>query len=176
MLQLLIGLAGVVLSIIPMIILTMKIKNLWKSYVLFYIFPFFTFLFMSFYVLINDEAFLMLTYVFQMLFFLNMYRSYLKKELFFTATLFSTVMDFSIIFSFYFATFNLVEIIKKKIQEKTGSIFVIFSMIFFDFSILLQIFDIFESQSYLNLYTSSLFLFGLFLFIIPSIRVVWEKR
>ncbi len=176
MLQLLIGLAGIVLSIIPMIILTLKIKSLWKSYVLFYIFPFFAFLFMSLYAFINDNIYLTLTYVFQVLFFLNMYRSYLKKELFFFIIALSTVMDLSIIFSFYFATFNLVEIVKKRLQEKTGSIAVIFSMLFFDLSIILQIFDIFQSQNYLNIYTSSLFLLGLFLFIIPSIRVVWEKR
>ena len=176
MLQFIISLSGLILSSVPIIVLTMKMKNMWKNYILLYIFPFLTFLSMLIYVIENDEVYLTLTYVFQMLFFLNMYRSYLRKELFFSLVVLSTIMDLSLIFSFYFATFNFVEIVKKRLQEKAGSIFVILSMLFFDSSLILQIVYIFQNQNYLNIYTSSLFLFGLILFIIPSLRVVWEKR
>ncbi len=176
MLQLIVSLSGLILSIVPIAVLTMKMKNMWKNYILLYIFPFLTFLSMLIYVVENDKIYLTLAYVFQMLFFLNIYRSYLRKELFFSLAVLSTIMDLSLIFSFYFATFNLVEIVKKKLQEKSGSIFVILSMLFFDFSLILQIVYIFQNQNYLNIYTSSLFLLGLLLFIIPSLRVVWEKR
>jgi len=176
MLQLIVSLSGLILSIVPIIVLTMKMKNMWKNYILLYIFPVLTFLSMLIYVIENDEVYLTLTYVFQMLFFLNIYRSYLRKELFFSLAVLSTIMDLSLIFSFYFATFNLVEIVKKRLQEKAGSIFVILSMLFFDSSLILQIVYIFQNQNYLNIYTSSLFLLGLLLFIIPSLRVVWEKR
>ena len=84
--------------------------------------------------------------------------------------------DLAIIFSFYLITFNLVEVGKEIMKGKKPSKFVFTSLLFFEASVILQLLDIIIINQYINYIPIALFLVGTALFIIPGLRVAYEKE
>ncbi len=174
--ELIIAIVGFLISIVPLIVLPLKIRAGKMHYLLLYIFLVLFYLFYIAYEIWNYEIFIMLIYLFEMLFFLNMYRAYLKKEFFFVAPFIAYSSDLAVIFSFYFITFNLVEIGKNILAKKRTSPIVFYSLIFFELAVILQLLTIISEHQYLNTIITSLFLVGTVLFIIPGLRVAYEKE
>jgi len=174
--ELIIAIIGFVISLLPLIILPLKIRAGKMQYFLLYIFLVLFYLFYIAYAIWHYDVFLMLIYLFEMLFFLNMYRAYLKKEFFFVTPFIAYSNDLAIIFSFYFITFNLVEMGKNIIAKKRTSPIVFYSLLFFELAVILQLLTIISQHQYLNIIITSLFLIGTALFIIPGLRVAYEKE
>ncbi|MGC8662862.1 MAG: hypothetical protein ACP5SF_02175 [Thermoplasmata archaeon] len=172
MIEEVIGILGLIFSLIPMLLLPIKVRAEVLRYVLLYIFLILFYISYLGYYFTQNDIFILLFYIFEMLFFFNMYRSYLSKELFLSFPLIYYVNDLALIFSFYFATFNLAELLKNRMQDKKVSLLAIFSLIFFEIGIITQLLKIFSSQNYFSLLANSIFLIGTFLFIIPALRVV----
>ncbi len=168
-----------IISLLPFIILPLKIKLGLLKYTILYIFLPIYFLLIYLYLYSHSDIYLSYAYLVETLFFFNIYRSYIMNELFLVALpLTFLINDFSLIISFYFVTFNLVEFTKKKINEKYGSNFILISTIFFWFSILISIFLVFEYITYFSLYSYLFFIVGSILFIIPAMNAVkfYEKK
>ncbi len=174
--ELIIAVIGFIISILPLIVLPLKIRAGKMHYFLLYIFLVLFYLFYLAYAIWHYELFIMLIYLSEMLFFLNMYRAYLKKELFFVVPFIAYSSDLAIIFSFYFITFNLVEMGKNIIAKKGTSSIVFYSLILFDLAVVSQLLTIISEHQYLNTIISSLFLIGTALFIIPGLRVAYEEE
>ncbi len=171
-----ISIIGFLISLVPLIVLPLKIRAGKIHYFLLYIFLVLFYLSYIGYSTWHYDIFIMLIYIFEMLFFLNMYRAYLKKEFFFVAPFIAYSSDLAIIFSFYFITFNLVEIGKNIRAKKRTSPIVFYSLIFFELAVILQLLTIISEHQYLNIIIISLFLVGTALFIIPGLRVAYEEE
>jgi len=176
--ELLIGIIGFIISSIPLIVLPLKIRTGKVHYFLLYIFLVFYYLSIILYSYIPTGIPLLFIYLFEMLFFLNMYKAYLEKELFFASTIPAILYfnDLAIIFTFYFATFNLVELARTTLKGRKTSPLVFSSLIFFELGIILQILEIFNFQCYVSFYAMIPFLIGSILFIIPALRVAYEEE
>ncbi|ADD07953.1 hypothetical protein [Candidatus Aciduliprofundum boonei] len=174
--ELIIAIIGFLMSIVPLIVLPLKIRAGKIHYFLLYIFLVLFYLSYIGYSIWHYDIFIMLIYIFEMLFFLNMYRAYLKKEFFFVAPFIAYSSDLAIIFSFYFITFNLVEIGKNVLAKKGTSPIVLYSLISFELAVIAQLLTIISQHQYLNIIITSLFLAGTALFIIPGLRVAYEKE
>lgn len=172
---LLIGVIGLIISLIPLLILPFKIKTERRHYIQLYIFLVLYYLSLIIYSIWPNDIPLFFIYLFEMLFFLNMYRAYLRKELFFSIPAILYFNDLAIIFTFYFATFNLFELGRGIVKKKTSPI-VFSSLVFFEIGIVVQIMEIFTSQDYVNIWSLVPFLIGTILFIIPALRVAYEKE
>ncbi len=172
MIEEIIGVLGLIFSLIPLLLLPLKVRAGIFKYILLYLFLILFYISYLGYYFFNNEFYLLLLYIFEMLFFFNMYRSYLAKELFLSLPLIYYVNDLALIFSFYFATFNLAELLKNKRQYKKVSYLAIFSLIFFDLAIIIQLLEIFSSQIYISIISGSIFLVGTLLFVLPALRVV----
>ncbi len=176
MIDLAIAILGFIISIVPLVILPLKIRAGKEHYFLLYIFLVLYYLFYIPYAVWKYNLFIMLIYLFEMLFFLNMYRAYLKKELFFVAPFIAYSSDLAIIFSFYFITFNLVEIGKNVLARRGTSKLVFSSLLFFEIAVILQLLNIIVNHTYMNSIISAFFLVGTALFIIPGLRVAYEEE
>ncbi len=174
--ELIIAIIGFIISIVPLIILPLKIRAGKRRYFLLYIFLLLFYLSYIGYAISHIDFFIMLIYLFEMLFFLNMYRAYLKKEFFYVVPFIAYSSDLAIIFSFYFITFNLVEIGKNVLAKKGTSPIVLYSLIFFELAVILQILTIISQHQYINIIITSLFLIGTAFFIIPGLRVAYEEE
>ena len=171
-----IGIMGFIISLIPIVVLSLQIKAGRAQFVMLYIFLVLYYLSIILYSLWPDDVPLLFIYLFEMLFFLNMYRAYLQKELFFAIPAIFYFNDLAIIFTFYFATFNLVELARTTLKGRKTSPWVFSSLIFFELGIILQILEIFNFQCYVSFYATIPFLIGSILFIIPGLRVAYEKE
>jgi len=171
-----IGIMGFIISLIPIVVLSLQIKAGRAQFVMLYIFLVLYYLSIILYSLWPDDVPLLFIYLFEMLFFLNMYRAYLQKELFFAIPAILYFNDLAIIFTFYFATFNLVELARTTLKGRKTSPWVFSSLIFFELGIILQILEIFNFQCYVSFYATIPFLIGSILFIIPGLRVAYEKE
>ena len=168
-----IGVLGLIVSLIPLLLLPIKVKTGTLSYFLLYIFLVLYYLSFILYYFTFNNIILMLLYIFEMAFFLNMYRSYLSKELFLVAfPIIYYVNDLALIFSFYFATFNLAELLRNRHHKKKVSMMAIISLLLFDVGIIVQLLRIFSSQDYFSIIANSIFLAGTVLFIVPALRIV----
>lgn len=176
--NLVIGVTGLIISLIPLLVLPFKIKTGRAHYLQLYIFLVLYYLSLLLYSLWPGDVPLLFIYLFEMLFFLNMYRAYLEKELFFASTIPAILYfnDLAIIFTFYFATFNLVELARTTLKGRKTSPWVFSSLIFFELGIILQILEIFNFQCYVSFYAMIPFLIGSILFIIPGLRVAYEEE
>jgi len=172
----LLGIVGFIISVLPIAILPLKIKTGIRRYLLLFIFLVIYYLFLAFYGFSNNNIFITFMYLSEVLFFLNIYRAYLHKELLFTIPFFYYINDLSIIFSFYLITFNVIEIFKEVIKGKKTSIIVLFSLTSFEVAVILQILYIFQYHKYLDTFTQIIFLLGSVLFVIPALRVAYEKE
>lgn len=172
MIEEVIGVLGLIISLIPLLVLPLRIRTGIFRYFLLYIFLVLYYIsFLLYYFTMND-SYLLLIYVFEMAFFLNMYRSYLARELLLAYPLIYYANDLALIFSFYFATFNLAELLKNKLHRMNVSVMAILSLIFFETGIVVQLLRIFSSQDYFSVIANFIFLVGTILFIIPALRVV----
>ncbi|MCD6370490.1 MAG: hypothetical protein J7L63_03230 [Thermoplasmata archaeon] len=171
-----IGIMGFIISLIPIVVLSLQIKAGRAQFVMLYIFLVLYYLSIILYSLWPDDVPLLFIYLFEMLFFLNMYRAYLQKELFFAIPAILYFNDLAIIFTFYFATFNLVELARTTLKGRKTSPWVFSSLIFFELGIILQILEIFNFRCYVSFYATIPFLIGSILFIIPGLRVAYEKE
>ncbi len=176
--ELILAIIGFIVALIPLIILPIKIKTGRTKFCLLYMFLGLYYLFLILYILWPSDIYLLLLYLSEMLFFLNMYKAYLEKELFFGASIPVILYfnDLAIIFTFYFATFNLMELARGVFKGRKTSPWVFLSLIFFEGGIIAQIMKIFTSQEYVSLVSMVLFLIGSVLFIIPALRVAYEKE
>ena len=174
--NIIIGIMGLIVSLIPIVVLSLQIKAGRAQFVMLYIFLVLYYLSLILYSLWPDDVPLLFIYLFEMLFFLNMYRAYLQKELFFAIPAILYFNDLAIIFTFYFATFNLVELARTTLKGRKTSPLVFSSLIFFELGIILQILEIFNFQCYVCFYSTIPFLIGSILFIIPGLRVAYEKE
>ncbi|HHE75845.1 MAG TPA: hypothetical protein ENL31_01795 [Candidatus Aciduliprofundum boonei] len=174
--NIIIGIMGLIVSLIPIVVLSLQIKAGRAQFVMLYIFLVLYYLSLILYSLWPDDVPLLFIYLFEMLFFLNMYRAYLQKELFFAIPAILYFNDLAIIFTFYFATFNLVELARTTLKGRKTSPWVFSSLIFFELGIILQILEIFNFQCYVSFYATIPFLIGSILFIIPGLRVAYEKE
>ena len=174
--NLVVGVIGFIVSLIPLMILPFKIKTGRLQYIILYIFLVLYYLSLILYSLWPEDYSLLFVYLFEMLFFLNMYRAYLKKELFFSIPAVLYFNDLAIIFTFYFVTFNLFELGRAKLKEEKVSSIVLSSLIFFELGVVIQIMEIFTSQNYVSLWATVPLLIGAILFIVPALRVAYEKE
>ena len=175
-LELSIAIIGLVISSASLIILPLKIKTGRAEYFLLYIFLVLFYLSLILYAEWEGDVPLLLIYLFEMLFFLNMYRAYLKKELFFAIPAVLYFNDLAVIFSFYFVTFNLVEIGKGILHKRRPSLFVFSALLFFEGGVILQIMEIITKQQYLSSIMLILFVIATVLFIVPGLRVAYEEE
>ncbi|MGC8995671.1 MAG: hypothetical protein ACP5JT_03150 [Thermoplasmata archaeon] len=174
-----ITIAMFIFSLVPFILLPLKIKLGLLRYTLLYIFLPVYYLLIYFYVITNNDLYLSYAYVFETIFFFNIYRSYLSNELFLVILPITFLIDdFALMISFYFVTFNLVEFTKKKINDKYGSNLILISTIFYWISILISIFLVFEDITYFSFYSYLFFTLGTIFFIIPALETVkkYEKK
>ncbi|MGC8982022.1 MAG: hypothetical protein ACP5JU_03705 [Minisyncoccia bacterium] len=172
MIEELIGVLGLILSLLPLVVLPLKVKTGTARYILLYIFLVLYYLSYLLYYFTLNEIYVLLLYIFETLFFLNMYRSYLAKELFLALPLICYINDLALIFSFYFATFNLAELLKNKINKRNVSIMAVLSLFFFDIGIIAQLLWIFSTQDYFSKIANIIFLIGTIFFIAPAFKVV----
>ncbi|MGC8986361.1 MAG: hypothetical protein ACP5G5_05215 [Thermoplasmata archaeon] len=172
MIEEVVGIIGLIFSLIPLVILPLKIRTGMLKYFMLYIFLVLFYASYISYYFTGNNVLLALLYVSQMLFFLNIYRSYLAKELFLSLPAIFYVNDFALIFSFYFATFNLAELLRNKINKKNVSMMAVLSLIFFDVGIIFQMLRILSSQDYFSTMANGIFLIGTIFFIVPALRVV----
>lgn len=172
MIEELIGVLGLILSLVPLLVLPLKVKAGTLSYFLLYIFLVLYYLSYLLYYFTLNELYILLLYIFEMAFFLNMYRSHIAKELFLAFPFIYYINDLALIFSFYFSTFNLAELLKNRMHNMNVSIMAIISLIFFEIGILTQLLRIFSSQDYFSIIANAIFLIGTLFFIVPALRVV----
>ncbi len=171
-----ISIVGLIVSLLPLIILPLKIRAGILHYFSLYIFLVLYYSSLAIYTFVNNDYITPFLYLFEMLFLLNMYRTYLKKELFFALPVIFYFNDIAVMLSFYFTTFNLVEIFKSALKGAKISSLVLFSLLFFEIGVILQIMWIFHFHQYVNVFTQILFLLGTVLFIIPALRVAYEEE
>ncbi|MGC8565264.1 MAG: hypothetical protein ACP5R0_01165 [Thermoplasmata archaeon] len=172
MIEELIGVLGLILSLVPLLVLPLKVKAGTLRYFLLYIFLVLYYISYLLYYFTFNELYILLLYIFEMAFFLNMYRSYLAKELFLAFPFIYYINDLALIFSFYFSTFNLAELLKNRMHNMNVSMMAIISLIFFEIGILTQLLRIFSSQDYFSIIANAIFLIGTLFFIVPALRVV----
>ncbi len=168
---------GVILSALPTIMIPIRIRAGMEKYMPLYLFQFLFYLFVMLYIKIPSDYTLMAFYIFQMLFFLNLYRAYIQKELFLGLSMLTVLVNaLAVLFTFYFITFNLFELVKEVVKKKRTSPLVLSSTGLFEAGVILQILEIVFNHTYLSTYSLSLFVIGTLLFIIPGLRVAYEKE
>ena len=176
-LLLILGIIGAVIASLPLIILPLKIRAGINRYILLYIFLFLYYIFIIPYAIVKINIFLSLIYIFQMLFFLTFYKAYMKKELLLVIpAIYAMINDLAALFTFYFITFNLFELIRHIMHKQKTSPLVLSATVFFEGGVFVQLFEILFKNDYTGLIPLSFFVVATILFIIPGLRVAYEEE
>jgi hypothetical protein len=174
---LILGIIGAIISALPLIVLPIKIRAGIGKYILLYIFLFSYFLFIVPYEIYKINALLSVVYISQMLFFLTFYKAYMKKELLFVIpAVYAMINDFAVLFTFYFITFNLFELVRHITKKQKTSPLVLSATALFEAGTLLQLFEILFKHIYISLIPLSFFVGATIMFIIPGLRVAYEEE
>ncbi|AGB04785.1 hypothetical protein AciM339_0911 [Aciduliprofundum sp. MAR08-339] len=168
---------GAAISALPLLLIPIRIRTGMSRYIPLYLFQFLFYASIIVYIMHPTEYFLITVYIFQMLFFLNMYRAYIQKELFMGLSMLTVLVNaLAVLFTFYFITFNLFELVKDIKHRKKTSPLVLSSTALFEAGVIIQILGIVFNHTYLSIWFIAFFVAGTLLFIIPGLRVAYEKE